>query len=277
MVVALLIVWQVEAQINTPQPSPLGEISQTVGLAEVAITYSRPGVKGRKVFGDLISYGSMWRTGANMATKLSVSDEVTMEGNRLPAGEYSLFTIPGEEEWTVIVNKNPDQSGTNSYQESEDAFRFTVPVKKSPVPFETLTFLFSDLTSTGAEINLIWENTMIAFHIEDPNVDQKVMAQIDEQMSNAEDNPNLYFAAANYYYSTEKDLQQAQEWIDQAVELDDSRYWVMHLQAKIHEKNGKYESALTAAKKSKELAEESGDQAYMRMNDELITAINEEM
>lgn len=276
-VIALLIVWQVEAQIATPQPSPLGEVSQTVGLTEVTITYSRPGAKGRKIFGGLEAYDKLWRTGANMATKFTVSDEVTVEGNTLPEGEYALFTIPGKKEWTVIFNKEVNQSGVNNYDESQDAARFTVPVQKPGMPFETLTFMFSDLSSNGADVHLVWENTMITFRVEDPNVDQKVMAQIDEQMGDAGDDPNLYFAAANYFYTADKDINQAQEWIDKAVSLDDSRYWVMHLQAKIHEKNGKYESALAAAKKSKELAQENGNDAYVKMNDELITAINKEM
>ncbi len=277
MVVALLIVWQVEAQINTPQPSPLGEVSQTVGLTDVTITYSRPGVKGRKIFGGLEAYDKLWRTGANMATKLTVSDEVTIEGNSLPKGEYAIFSIPGEDEWTMIINKNTNQGGTGNYEESEDVFRFKVPTKKTDMPFETFTFMFSDFTNTGAAVHMVWENTMVTFGIEDPNVDKKVMAQIDEQMANPGDEPNLYYAAANYFYTTDKDMQQAQEWIDKAVELNNERYWVMHLQAKIHEKNGKYETALAAAKKSKELASENGNQAYVDMNDELIATISEQM
>jgi len=277
MVVALLIVWQVEAQINTPQPSPLSEVSQTVGLADVTITSSRPGMKERKIFGGLIPYGELWRTGANMATKLTVSDEVTIEGNSLSKGEYAIFSIPGKEEWTMIINENTNLGGTANYKESEDVFRFKVPAKKIDMPFETFTFMFSDLTDTGADVHMVWENTMVTFSIEDPNVDKNVMAQIDEQMANPGDDPNLYYAAANYFYTTDKDMQQAQEWIDKAVELNDSRYWVMHLQAKIHEKNGKYETALAAAKKSKELASENGNRAYVQMNDELIATINEEM
>ncbi|MEM6845333.1 MAG: DUF2911 domain-containing protein [Bacteroidota bacterium] len=277
MVIALLIVWQVEAQITTPQPSPLGEVSQTVGLAEVTITYSRPGVKGRKIFGGLEAYDKLWRTGANMATKLTVSDEVMIEGNSLPEGEYALFSVPGEEEWTMIVNKNVKQSGTGNYDEGEDVFRFTVPAKKTDMPFETLTFMFSDLTDTGADVHLVWENTMVTFGVEDPNVDKKVMVQIDEQMADPGDDPNMYYAAANYYYNADKDMQQAQEWIDKAVELNSERYWVMHLQAKIHEKNGKYETALAAAKKSKELAEKNGNSAYVKMNDELMAMISEQM
>ncbi|WKN41450.1 DUF2911 domain-containing protein [Tunicatimonas pelagia] len=277
MVIALLIVWQVEAQINTPQPSPLGEVSQTVGLAEVSIEYSRPGVKGRKIFGGLEAYDKLWRTGANMATKLTVSDEVMIEGNALPEGEYALFSIPGEEEWTMIVNKNVNQGGTGNYDEGEDMFRFTVPAKKIDMPFETLTFMFSDLTNTGAKLHLVWENTMVSFGIEDPNVDKNVMAQIEEQMADPGDDPNMYYAAANYYFNADKDMEQAQEWIDKAVELNSDRYWVVHLQAKIHEKNGSYESAMAAAKKSKELAEENGNQAYVKMNDELMATISDQM
>lgn len=264
----------VKAQIEMPQPSPLSTISQQVGLTKVTVTYSRPSMKGRKIFGELTPYDQLWRTGANAATKVSFSSEMMVEGTKVPAGEYALFTIPGKKEWTVILNKNVNQGGTADYKESEDAARFKVPASKIQEKFETFTIMFSDLTDISANINLLWENTKVAFTIKDPNVDQKVMAQIKEKMQNPGNNAGLYFQAASYYFTNNKDMQQAQQWIDKAIELDSDKYWMLHLQAKIHAKNNNKQKAIDAAKKSMELAEKNGNPDYVKLNQDLIQSLN---
>lgn len=267
-----LAVVSVMGQINMPQPSPSSTVSQKVGLTDVTITYSRPGVKGRKVFGDLVPYNTLWRTGANAATKISFSEDMMVEGNKVPAGDYALFTIPGKKEWTVILNRK--LSGTADYQENEDAARFQVPVSKTREKYETFTIMLSDITNTSANINLLWENTKVTFNIQDPDVDKKVMAQIKEQMANPGNNAGLYFQAASYYFTTDRDLQQAQEWIDKAVELDPNKYWMLHLQAKIHAKNNNDQTAKAAARKSMELAEKNGNMDYVKLNEKLIKSLN---
>lgn len=263
----------VKAQIEMPQPSPLSTITQQVGLSKVTITYSRPSMKGRKIFGALTPYNQLWRTGANAATKISFSHEMMMGSTKVPAGEYALFTIPGKKEWTIILNKNTKGS-TADYQESEDAARIKVPSSKTQEKFETFTIMFSDLTDSSANINLLWENTKAAFPIKDPNVDQKVMAQIKEKMQNPGNNAGLYFQAASYYFTNNKDMQQAQQWIDKAIELDSDKYWMLHLQAKIHAKNNNNQKAITAAKKSMELAEKNGNMDYVKLNQDLIKSLN---
>ena len=274
----LLVASQAWAQLETPQPSPLSTVSQHVGLAEVTVTYSRPSMRGREIVGELVPYDAVWRTGANRATKVSLSDEMSVAGNKVPAGDYALFTIPGKDEWTVILNKNTEQGGTGSYKEEEDALRVQVPAAKTGATYETFTIGFSDLTEAGAHMNIAWENTKVAIPLEDPNVDSKVTAQIDDKMANmgddAGENAGLYFQAANYYYMADKDMQQAQEWIDQAVTLDDSKYWMVHLQAKIHAKTENYEQAKAAAQKSMELAKENGNQDYVRLNEKLLESMN---
>lgn len=270
----LITVASVNAQIEMPQASPLSTITQQVGLAKVEVTYSRPSMKGRKIFGALTPYDKLWRTGANAATKVSFSQEMTVEGTKVPAGDYALFTIPGKKEWTVILNKNINQGGTADYKESEDAARFKVPASKAPAKTETFTIMFSDLTSSSANMNLLWENTKVTFTITDPNVDQKVMAQIKEKMQNPGNNAGLYFQAASYYFDNNKDLQQAQQWIDKAIELDASKYWMLHLQAKIHAKNNNKQTAIDAAKKSMELAEKNGNPDYVKLNQDLIQSLN---
>ena len=278
LIAVLLAATQAWAQLETPQPSPLSTVSQRVGLAEVTVTYSRPGMRGREIMGELVPYDQLWRTGANRATKVSFSDEMSVAGTTVPAGDYALFTIPGEEEWTIILNKNTEQGGTGDYQEEEDAMRAQVPVEAAGDTYETFTISFANLTQTGADMNILWENTRVTIPLEDPNVDQKVMAQIEEQMANmgddAQANAGLYFQAASYYFANDKDLQQAQEWIDQAVAADDTKYWMVHLQAKIHAANENYEEAKAAAQKSMKLAEENGNQDYVRLNEQLLETMN---
>ena len=272
--VLALAATQVMAQLETPQPSPLSTVSQKVGLADVTVTYSRPSMRGRTVAGELVPYDQLWRTGANQATKVSFSDEMSVAGQTVPAGDYALFSIPGKEEWTIIFNKNTDQGGTASYKEEEDALRVQVASSSTDQTYETFTIGFSDLTETTANMNVAWENTKVAIPLEDPNVDSKVMAQIDEQLPNAGDDAGLYFQAANYYYAMDKDMQQAQEWIDKAIAIDDSKFWMLHLQAKIHAKTENYEQARAAAQKSIELAKANDNQDYVRLNEKLLETMN---
>lgn len=273
LVCLLINMATVNAQIEMPQPSPLSTVTQQVGLTKVTITYSRPSMKGRKIFGSLVPYGDLWRTGANAATKISFSNEMVVGGTKVPAGDYALFTIPGQKEWTIILNKNVNQGGTADYKQNEDAARFQVPASKAKEKHETFTLMFSDLTDHSAHVNLLWENTKVSFKIEDPNVEQRVMSQIKEQMKNPGNNAGLYFQAASYYFTNNKDLQQAQEWIDKAIELDGDKYWMLHLQAKIHAKNNNNQKAIAAAKKSMELAEKNGNMDYVRLNQDLIGSL----
>lgn len=262
------------AQLQTPQPSPLSTVSQKVGMTDVTVTYSRPSARDRKVMGELVPYDQLWRTGANQATKVSLSDELSVAGTTVPAGDYALFTTPGKKRWTVIFNKNTEQSGTGSYKEEEDALRVDVPVAATKETYETFTIGFSDVSETKATMYLAWANTKVAIPLEDANVDQKVMVQIDEQMADAGDDAGLYYQAANYYFAMDKDLPQAQEWIDKAVSLDDSKFWVLHLQAKIHAKAKDYKEARAAAEKSMKLAQESDNQDYVKLNEKLLESMN---
>jgi len=260
------------AQLNTPAPSPFSKVSQVVGLTEVEIAYSRPAMRGRGIYGDLVPYDKVWRTGANAATKISFSEPMEIEGKQLEAGEYSIFSIPGKNEWTLILNKDAKAS-TAQYDEAKDAARFTVKTQKSKMGHESFTIMFSDVKDNSAKINIAWENTVVQFSITDPDVDEKVMGQIKEQIPNAGNNDNVYFAAASYYYENDKDLQQAAEWIDKAVEINSEKFWVMHLQAKIHAKLKNNDKAKQAAEKSKELAQKAGNADYVKLNDKLLSSI----
>ncbi|MDF9797364.1 hypothetical protein OKW21_002627 [Catalinimonas alkaloidigena] len=266
------ITQQTYGQLSTPAPSPYSTVSQVVGLTEVEIAYSRPAMKGRDIYGELVPFGSLWRTGANAATKISFPEPLSIEGKELAAGEYSIFTIPGKGEWTLILNKDAKVSVAN-YDQSKDAVRFTVKPQKTKMDFESFTIMFSDIKDNSAKINIIWENTLVPISITDPDVDQKVMAQIEEQIPTAGNNDNVYFAAASYYFENNKDLEQAVEWVDKAVEINDEKYWVMHLQAKIHAKLNNKEKAIEAAEKSKALADKAGNPDYVKLNNQLIATL----
>lgn len=266
------ITQQTYAQLSTPAPSPYSTVSQVVGLTEVEIAYSRPAMKGRDIYGELVPFESLWRTGANAATKISFPEPLSIEGKELAAGEYSIFTIPGKGEWTIILNKDAKVSVAN-YDQSKDAARFTVKPQKTKMDFESFTIMFSDIKDNSAKINIIWENTLVPISITDPDVDQKVMAQIEEQIPTAGNNDNVYFAASSYYFENNKDLEQAAEWVDKAVEINDEKYWVMHLQAKIHAKLNNKEKAIEAAEKSKALADKAGNPDYVKLNNQLIATL----
>ncbi|MCS6905664.1 MAG: DUF2911 domain-containing protein [Bacteroidia bacterium] len=250
-----------------PQPSPLGSVTQKVGLADISITYSRPSARGRIIFGDLVPYNKLWRTGANASTKLKVSEDVTIEGHKIPAGEYSLLTIPGPNEWTIILNKDLKVTGEANYKQHEDLVRFTVKPQKTDRKIETFTIQFADLSSNNScFIELMWENTLIRFKLE-TEVDSKVMAEIQNKLINP---TSMYYQAARYYYENNKDLKQALEWINKATEKE-QQYWMMYLKAKIQAANGDYKGALQTAELAKKLAAEAKNEEYVKMNEALIT------
>ncbi|MCC9138569.1 DUF2911 domain-containing protein [Pontibacter silvestris] len=186
--VLLLSAGAVQAQqgIKTPAASPSSKIEQTVGLSTVTVEYSRPSMKGRKIFGGLEPYGELWRTGANASTKLKLSDDVTIEGNKVPAGEYALYTIPGENEWTIIIHKNTKLwgDGGTDYKPEEDLVRFKVKPVQNARTVETFTINFANLKQDAADVELLWENTIVPFTIK-TDVDSKVMSQIQEQVINS--------------------------------------------------------------------------------------------
>ncbi|WP_207435840.1 DUF2911 domain-containing protein [Sabulibacter ruber] len=265
---------EASAQIKMPSASPAATIKQTIGLTDVTVEYSRPSMKGRKIFGDLEAYGDIWRTGANASTKLTFSDEVMLEGNKVPAGQYALYTIPGEKEWTVIIHKNTKHwgDGGNDYKPEEDLVRFKVNAKKLSDKVETFTIGFADLTNNGGTMQIMWENTLVPVKIT-TDVDTRVMAQIQEKVVNGTNvTPGLYAAAASYYADNNKDLKQALAWMKQANEKD-PKFWTLHQQAKIQAKLNDYKGATATAQKSIELAKKENNSDYVALNEKLLAEI----
>jgi len=268
---SLFLMPAANAQIATPQPSPAATVSQKVGLTDVTVSYSRPSMRGRKVFGELRPYGQLWRTGANAATKLTFSDEVTVNGTKIPAGEYSLFSIPGPNEWTVMLNKNPKAS-TNDYKEADDVARFKVKPAKTAAPYETFTIDFSDLTANAANLNIKWENTKVTLKLE-TDVDSKVMAQIQEKVTNNPTaKPDDLFEASVYYMENNKDLNQALTWMNKATEKD-PKFWQLHQKARLQAKLKDYKNAEATARKSIELAKTAKNDDYVALNEKLLAEL----
>ncbi len=265
-----------QAQISTPQPSPKGSVMQRVGLTDVTITYSRPGVKGRTVFGDstakvVVAYGQRWRTGANATTSIKFSDDVTVEGQKVPAGEYGLYTEPGRAAWTIVLNKSLKQgANVGGFKNADDVARFTVKPYVLGSKLETFTISFADLTPGTASVALEWENTGVKFRVV-ADVESKVLAQIDEKVTkNAAPAPADLAGAAVYYYDTNKDAKQALAWM-QKVNATDPKFWNLNTEAKIRLRLKDYKGATAAAAQSKKLALAAtpANQEYAKMADEL--------
>ncbi|SFQ02868.1 DUF2911 domain-containing protein [Hymenobacter arizonensis] len=264
-----------QAQIRTPAASPASTITQRVGLTDVTIVYSRPSLKGRAAFGDkspLAPLGQRWRTGANATTSIKFTDDVTIDGKKVPAGEYGIYTIPRANEWTVVLNKSLKQGAdVEGFKEDQDVARLTVKPYKVASKVESFTINFTDLTPGTANVAMEWGNTGAKFKIT-ADVDSKVMAQIDEKITkNASPAPGDLAAAAVYYAENNKDMKQAVAWMEKA-NATDAKFWNLHSEAKMRLKMKDYAGAMKAAEASKKgaLASTPPNGEYVKMNEDLM-------
>src|SRR5579883_535061 len=243
-------------KLEFPAASPTCTLKQRLGLTDVELVYSRPSVKGREIFGGLVPYGKVWRTGANQATKITFSSNVKLNGHEVPAGTYALMTIPDKDEWTVIINKGPEQWGAYKYDEKQDLVRFKVKPIRTDHNIETFTIEFADLRDETAELHLSWEKTVVPVKVE-LEFAKTLQAQIEEVMaSDAKDKP--YFQAAQFYLNHGLDLQKAKKWAEEAVSQRDA-FYTNYVKAQILAKLGDKEGAIAASKHSTELAEKAND------------------
>ncbi|WP_394749280.1 DUF2911 domain-containing protein [Spongiimicrobium salis] len=262
----LFVAVGVQAQITTPQPSPSSTLKQTVGLTDITVEYSRPSMRGRTIFGGLEAYGEVWRTGANANTTVAFSDDVKVDGQTLKAGTYALYTRPGKTTWEVYFYADTNNWGTpRKWDDSKVVAKTTVEVYPMPMPIETFTISFDDLTNNAGVLGLLWEKTYVGVKIEVPTV-EKAVASIENVMNGPSGGD--YYAAASYYYEEGKDLKKAKEWIDKAVAMDKEgrQFWVMRRQALIYAKLGDKKGAIAAAKKSLAAAEAANNGGYVRQN-----------
>lgn len=262
------------AQLNLPPASPDAEFKQQVGFLDITVKYSRPGAKGRTVFGGLVPYGELWRTGAHDATTINFSDTLTLNERVIPAGTYSLFTIPEKEEWTMILNKATEMHGSSEYTPEKDLVRFKVKSEKSSRFYETFTIEVTDIIANGAYLYLIWENTQMKIKIQ-TNADQVVMAEINNRINvKKEDRASLFYQASLYYFNNKKDIKQAYEWIKTANQKSqDAGY--LQLQGKIETKLGDKVGALKSLNASTELAKTKKLEQIISVNEKLIKTLSE--
>jgi hypothetical protein len=261
--------FQINAQVQTPQPSPSATIVQTVGLTEVSIEYSRPSLRGRAIFGALVPYDEIWRTGANENTVISFSDAVIIGGQTLPKGSYSLYSQPGKDSWVVYFYTTTDNWGN---PENWDTSKVAAQLKVTPVSFpfkiETFTLSLDNLNNTGAVLGILWENTYVGIPFEVPT-EEKAMASIEDTFNGP--TATDYFAAAVYYFENGKDLKTAEQWVDKAVaEQEQPAYWMLYQQSLIQQANGNTKKAIATAKQAMKAAEAAGNPDYVRLNQNSI-------
>ena len=252
------------AQINTPAASPSTTLTQSLGLTKITVDYSRPSVKGRKIFGDLVPYEKVWRTGANKITSIKFDDEVLVNGATMKAGSYGLYTIPGKGEWTIIFNRDDKQWGSYGYDIKKDVIRFNVQPIQPEQFSEQMTIDFVEFTPTSTYLSIKWESTEVRFKIEQ-KVEEKIMAEIAEKTAKLDATTDTYFAAADYYYQKGINLDQALNWATKVLEKE-KEYWTYQLVARIAAKQNNCTVALPNAEKSMEMAKKAGDDAYIKLN-----------
>lgn len=265
-----------EAQVQTPAASPAGSVTTVVGLTDVRIDYSRPRMRGRKIFGAtqsvLVPYGRLWRTGANEGTMITFSDDVKVEGIAVPKGKYQILSWPGESEWTIALYKDTSLGGNlQAYDKSKEAASFKVKPAKLTEKVETLTLNIGDISddSKTAKVEIAWENTSVKFSI-GVEYEDKVMQSI---QASTQVNPGNYFQAAVYYLENGKDLKQAMEWITLAEERMPNAYWLQYQKARIQKALGDKAGALATANASLKNAKEADNLDYQKMNQELISSL----
>jgi hypothetical protein len=262
--------------IDFPAASPACTLKQRVGLTDITIVYSRPGVKGRTIFGGIVPFGQVWRAGANQATKISFSTQVKLEGNEIPAGNYSLFAIPGENEWTILVNKNTNQWGSFQYNTNDDLVRFKVtPVTLRDTSVETFAIEFNRIHDESALLELVWDKTVVPIRLT-LDVTDKIVPQIEAAMAApGKKSDAFYFQAATFYYNHDLDSKKALEWVNAGL-AGNSRiaYEMLHLKAQILARQGDKAGAIAAAKQSTELAikAEGPGSSFVKMNADLISS-----
>lgn len=264
-ILALGLCFSLNAQIDTPAPSPAAKIEQTVGLTDVHVEYSRPAMRGRVIFGDLVPYGKVWRTGANARTKITFTDDVTVGDTTLKAGSYGIFTIPQPNEWEVIFYTDANGGGAPAeLDESKVAARVKAPVQTMPMDIWSFTITIDDIKSDEAVLGFLWERTYVGVPFKVPT-DAKVSANIERVMNG----PGMgdYYAAAVYYLSEGKDINQAKKWMDKAMAMNDNpRFWQLRQQSLIYAAAGDKQGAIELAKKSLAKAEAAGNADYVKMN-----------
>ncbi|MFD0976970.1 DUF2911 domain-containing protein [Salinimicrobium gaetbulicola] len=264
-----LLTSSLTGQIKTPAPSPAAKIEQQVGLTNFTVSYSRPGMKGRAIFGDLVPYGETWRTGANANTTISFDTKITVNGKELEKGTYAIYTVPKKDSWDIIFYQDSNNWGVpQNWDESKVVLKAGADLDTLPFEVETFTIMFGDLKNDSAVLSFIWGSTAASLKMNVPT-DEMALSSIERVMNGP--SAGDYFSAASYYHDEKKDLDKAYEWIKKAVELGDpNAFWVLRRKALIEADLGMKKEAIATAKKSLEIAEKAGNKDYVKMNKESL-------
>ncbi len=255
--------------LKLPALSPTSKLIQEFSTSSIEISYSRPSMRGRKVFGELVAFGNVWRTGANSATKVKFGEDVAIGGQAVKAGEYAIYTIPGATEWEIILNKGVGNWGNAGYDKADDVARFKIAPKALDKNVQTFTINIGNITYSTCNIELSWEKTKIVIPVK-ANNEERLNASIDKAINN----PNIpYFQAANYYFETNQNLDKATMYVDKALEANPKAFWMWSLKARIAQKMGKKDDAINAANKAMEVAKGSAFEAeYVNNMTKLINS-----
>lgn len=264
--ISLTLSTGIYAQLKIPAASSGSTVTQKVGIHDVTLKYNRPNMNGRKIFGGLVPYGSVWRLGANGIPAITFEDAVSIEGHKIEAGTYGLFAIPEKDKWTIIISKKSNQWGSYSYNQADDLLRFTVKPATLSYAVETYTMSFDNVTTAAAVLSIEWDHTQVQLHI---TVDQKaeIKASLDSAMAT---DKKPYMQAAQYYYDNNIDIKKAVEYINEADKAQPNVFYIKYWKAKILLKSGDKAGAIASAKESLELAKKDNIQEYVNLNNELL-------
>lgn len=262
----------ISGQIKTPQPSPTATITQKVGVSDISVEYSRPGAKGREIFGGLVSYGKMWRTGANKATKITFNENCVFGGAKVKKGSYSLFTIPGEKEWTVVLNKNTELWGVGEYDEENQVCSIVAKAINTKDFTESFTIDFGTFQSFSAIMSLKWANTKIDIKIE--SLEAKKLEKQYLELLTKGPSANDYYNGAKFFADNTSEYEMALEWINTAVKKRPDAFWMQFHKARILKKMGNNKESILVAEGVIELArEKKDDYGYIKRSEDLIKSI----
>ncbi|HTN46132.1 MAG TPA: DUF2911 domain-containing protein [Flavipsychrobacter sp.] len=255
------------AQLKTPAPSPSQSLKQDFGLSSVTLDYSRPSSKGRTVFGGLVPYNKVWRTGANSSTQITFGDDVIFGGKAVKAGKYALYTIPKAGKWEVMLYSDLSLGGNVSkYDESKEVVRVTAKTGEMTAKVETFSMQFQNITDNSMDLELRWENARVIVPIK-TEIDEKIMKSIE---ANVIKDSRPYFQAANYYYTNNKDMNQALEWTNKALEQNPGAFWIQALKARIQLKQNDKKGAAATAQNVIKLASEAQNDDYVKIGKDLL-------
>lgn len=260
-------------KIDFPLPSSSATVKERVGVTDVSVEYSRPNIRDRKIFGGLVPYGQVWRTGANAATKITFGTDVKLGGVAVPAGSYALFSIPGETEWTVILSKVVEEWGSYAYNQKDDQARIKVKPVAMSEPLETMTISVQDIRGGKANLVIAWDKTKVPVEL-DTDLVAKLKPQIEAVMAGSGEKP--YFAAAMFYYENDLDMNLAKTWIVEAAKKQPDAVWIVYRKGLILKKAGDKDGAMAAAKQALELASKAEGEMkaeYTRLSENLIASL----